>query len=64
MIAAEQRTFAFAVVRRHPTTVLRGYRMATGACHLGRYCGACGHWRQWVQQTETAVAAASPRPRG
>jgi hypothetical protein len=63
-VTAEQGTFTFAGLPcRHPTTVLRWHRMATGAYHLGRYCAACGRWQQWVPQTDTALAAAPPRPR-
>jgi hypothetical protein len=63
VVTAEQGTFTFAGSPcRHPTTVLRWHRMATGACHLGRYCAGC--WQQRVPQTETALAAAPPRPRG
>jgi len=63
-VAAEQGTFAFAAPCVHPTTVLRWHRMATGTCHLGRYCADCGRWQQWVPRTETALAAAPPRPCG
>jgi hypothetical protein len=63
-VLIEQRALAFAVPCRHPTTVLRWHRMATGTSHLGRYRAACGRWPQWVPQTETALAIAPPGPRG
>jgi hypothetical protein len=64
MTAAAQEAFGFAAPCGHPTTVLRWHRMATGGCHLGRYCADCGHWQQWVRQTETILAEAPARPRG